>query len=58
MFKSRSGENLKDPYFLTGKLIGPSNKGSRWSADSLLKTNFKFAGLSSGSSGKLAAVCD
>jgi hypothetical protein len=45
-------------YFLTGKLIGPSNKGSLWSAESLLKTNFKFAGLSSGSSGKLAAVCN
>jgi hypothetical protein len=42
-------------YFLTGKVIGASNKGSQWSADSLLKTILKFVGLSSGSSGKLAA---
>ncbi len=58
MLKSRVWRKEEDfPYFLTGKLIGPSNRGSLWSAESLLKTKFKFEGLSSGSLGKLAADC-
>jgi hypothetical protein len=44
------------PYFLTGKPIGPSNRGSLWFAESLLKANFKLVGLSKGSFMKVVSA--
>ena len=58
MLESLFGETQQGcSYFLTGKLMGASKRGSLWSADNLLKTICRIAGLSSGSSGKLAADC-